>query len=164
MPKIQAIALERMAWSRGFVESLLNGITDDQLIVRPGGTGNHALWIMGHYAVTDDQILAMMTGESETLPETFAKRFTAGSEPIDDVAAYPTRHELTTTMRSTRERMSAWVASLPESDWGTATPEALAPFATDAISVPFAIAAHDLFHAGQLATVRASLGLPRLHV
>jgi len=162
-PTMDTMAIERMTWSRNFAQSLLDGLSDRQLIARAGGAGNHALWIMGHYAVADDQIRCAMTGESPTLPKEYKKLFEGGSEPIDDVSAYPSRTELTGSMRASRERIIDWVKELDESEYSTPTPEAMAPFAPDAISVPFAISAHDLLHAGQLAAIRSTLGLPRLH-
>ncbi len=163
MYKVQEIAFERMAWSLGFVKTMLGGIADDQLIARAGGTGNHALWIMGHYATLDDDILAMVTGSSTELSEKYGKLFSNGSEPIDDASVYPSRNELAEAMRLARERITSWVRSLNESDLYTPVPEPLLPFAPNAISIPFGIAAHDMLHAGQLASVRASLGLPRVH-
>lgn len=42
-------------------------MVNDQLVARAGGSGNHALWVMGHLAVSEDDILTMITGKPNEL-------------------------------------------------------------------------------------------------
>lgn len=58
---------ERLAWARQFTEGLIGAMADDQLVPPAGGLGNHALWVMGHLAVSEDDILTMITGKSNEL-------------------------------------------------------------------------------------------------
>lgn len=160
--RIKQLAVQQIKWARGFVNALLAGVADDQLLHRPGGKGNHSLWVMGHLASSDDQILAMMTGSEPTLPQSFHDLFQGGSEPSDDREVYPSREEVAKAMQETHDRLVAWVESLDEDTMNTEAPEFLRPFAPDMISVPFSVSAHDLCHAGQVSTARASLGLKRL--
>ena len=47
-----------LGFARGVTTRLLDSIPEDKWDHRPaGGTGNHALWIMGHLATTDAQFL-----------------------------------------------------------------------------------------------------------
>lgn len=158
-----ALAVERMNWSRNFAFSLLESFSDNQLTHRAGGVGNHALWIMGHIAWFDDFIVSEVTGEPCMLPEQYTTMFGSGTTPTENPADYPSQSHLSSMMVSARQRMISWVETLDESTSLTPTPEVLRPFSPNNIAVPFTIAAHDLFHLGQLATVRSSLGMKLVH-
>ncbi len=162
--RIRQLAVQQMKWSRWYVNALLEGLTGDQLMHRPGGKGNHPLWVMGHLASSDDQIVSMLSGAAPQLPESFHKLFGGGSEPSDDASDYPTREELVQSMQSAHDRFVSWVEQLDDEAMNAPTPEPLQPFAPDAISAAFSLSAHDLCHAGQISTARASLGLPRVLV
>lgn len=159
---LQRVALERLAWARGLTHGLLTGFTDEQLLVRAGGRGNHALWFMGHLAQTDDAILSAVTGEPAQLPETYRKLFGENREPTTDANDYPSRTKLTETMESTRRRVIAWVESLDETTAFAPTPAGLQRFAPDQITTAYALVAHEMMHAGQVTSIRAVLDMPRL--
>ena len=157
------LAVNRMAWARGFTDSLIESLSDEQVMVRPDGKANHAIWITGHLASTDDFILSLLNESQMTLPESWHDLFKSGSKPQDDPAVYPSRREIREACTSMRERMIEWVRSLEESQFNDPTPETLQPFADTKLGLPFTIAAHDLFHAGQVAAVRSCLGMDPLH-
>lgn len=159
---VRRVALERLAWARGFTHALLADMTDEQLLVRAGGRGNHTLWVMGHLAQTDDAILSALTGEPPQLSGSFKDRFGGNREPSADASDYPARDELAAAMRSSRDRVIAWVGSLDETTAYEPAPEFLRRFAPDRITAAFALAAHEMLHNGQVTSVRAALGLPRL--
>jgi uncharacterized damage-inducible protein DinB len=159
---LKAVALDRLAWARNYAEQLLAGLRDDQLTARAGGKGNHALWVMGHLALAEDMLVSRMTGAAPQLPEEHQRLFAPGSEPTNAAADYPPRAELLERMRSTRRRVVAWVESLDEESARRPTEGRLQRFAPDAISAAFTIASHETFHAGQVAAIRAALGMPRV--
>lgn len=158
-PSLTEVATERLEWSRNLLNALVEPLSDEQMLYRPGGRGNHALWVMGHIAVTDDMILRELAGKPVLLDERFAAMFQGGSTPCDDASFYPSRAAVRTALAETRASLLSWVRSLSEPDLRRRTPEWLAPFAPDFATMPFSAVAHELFHAGQVATVRASLGL-----
>lgn len=160
---LKAQAIERMVWARSLTSGLLDGLSDEQLTSRAGGAGNHALWIMGHIAVSDDMLISMVAGEPGVLPESYGKLFGPGSEPSEDASAYPSRGELLDAMDKSRQRAIAWTESLDESSARQPTPKQLQQLAPDMITLPISLAMHEFVHTGQLTAVRASLGIPRLH-
>jgi hypothetical protein len=159
---LREVAVERLNWARNVTQGLLGGLADDQCVARPNGRGNHALWVMGHIAWIDDQILHSMADQSRALPEKWIRMFGSGSEPSNNPADYPSRQELADAMRTNRQRIIEWVKSLDEETAWRPTPNVMRPIAPDAITTAFAIVGHELLHAGQVAAVRSSLGLPRL--
>jgi uncharacterized damage-inducible protein DinB len=159
---LRRVALERLTWARGFTHAMLADLTDDQLLARAGGRGNHPLWVMGHLAQTDDSLLSALTGEPPKLPAPYKALFGGNREPTATAADYPGRDELKAAMHASRERVVAWVRSLDENTAYAPTPDFLRRFAPDRITAAFAMAAHEMLHNGQVASVRSALGLPRL--
>ncbi|MAE65604.1 MAG: hypothetical protein CMJ18_15150 [Phycisphaeraceae bacterium] len=155
----RSMAVERLNWARQFTEALLAAVPDDALTAQAGGRGNHTLWVIGHLAWTDEEILGAVAGIAKTMSEAHQKLFASGASPVSDAGAYPSRDETMALMHAARQRMIDWIESLDDDTARKPLPEPLLPFAPDAISVPFTIAAHDLFHLGQVASVRSSLGL-----
>lgn len=159
---IRERAIAKLDMSRGLLEHLTGGMTRQQLITRAGGKGNHALWIMGHIADTDDLAVTTMTGKTPCLPEQYAKLFRTGTEPVDNPSDYPSADELQDALRTTREAHKQMVREMSDEAAYAPTPEMLRPIAPEGIDLPFTLAMHELFHTGQIASVRSSLGLPRM--
>ena len=159
---LRRVALERLTWARGFTHAMVNDMTDDQLLARAGGRGNHPLWVMGHLAQTDDALLSALTGEPTILPAPYKELFGGNREPTPTAADYPAREELKAAMQASRERVVAWLHSLDAGAAFHPTPDFLRRFAPDRITAAFAMAAHEMLHNGQIASVRSALGLPRL--
>ncbi|QDT42180.1 DinB superfamily protein [Gimesia alba] len=150
--------IEQLQRSRNFVLSQLETFSDDQLYVRVGG-GNHALWVMGHLAFADDLFVSAFLNEPSGLPEGHYERFSNGSIPSNNPADYPGREEMLELMQTARDRFIKWAQTLEEDALWQDSPEAVAPIAENAITAVHALSQHDFLHAGELATIRTSLGM-----
>lgn len=158
---IRTLSLERLAWARAFTEALAASLSDDQLVHRAGGKGNHAMWVLGHMATTDDFFLGLFSGQPRHL-EHWDAIFGGGSEPKNALADYPPRAKVEQEFRDARARLTAWWSKASEADLTKPLEGDVAKFAPDALSAIVSEAAHEFFHAGQIASCRAALGLPRL--
>lgn len=87
-------AVVQLQGSRAFFLKLIETLDDRQLLVRAGGKGNHALWIMGHLALADDVFVSAFRQQASCLPDEHGKLFAPGTAPLADAAAYPSRKEL----------------------------------------------------------------------
>jgi len=159
---VRDISLDRLAWVRWFTEALITPMTDAQLLHRAGGTGNHGIWVMGHIAATDEFFRTHFTGETSELGDRFMDLFGGGSEIQPDPRVYPTRGELALAMADARANLIRWWSALTDLELAKPVEGELARFAPDLRSLPVTIASHEMLHAGQVATCRASLGLPRV--
>src|SRR5687767_9762883 len=99
LARLKAIAIERLQWARGSAERVFAAIPDDKVTFRPGGAGNHLLWVMGHLPVVDDLILNVHTGCTLEASEEHRTLFGIKSQPLDDPKAYPPRDELLNLLR-----------------------------------------------------------------
>ncbi|TWT60944.1 DinB family protein [Rubinisphaera italica] len=153
------IAIERMKTSRSFLLGLLESLSDEHLAARAGAAGNHALWVMGHIAQSDDVVASAFTGEPGCLPDGHSELFAAKTSLSDNAADYPSRDELLLRMTTSRKRVDGWITSLDDQSALQPSPIHLAAFAPNPIAAAIGISQHEFLHAGQIATVRASLGL-----
>lgn len=158
---MREMMVERMAWARSFTDALVGGLTDAQMVHRAGGAGNHAMWVMGHLAATDDFFLHLFSGQPRRLAK-WDGLFAGGSEPKDALEVYPARAEVAAAFRETHERMKAWVRGASEKELDAPLAGDMVKFAPTVRAAVVSMPAHEFFHAGQVASCRASLGMPRL--
>ena len=152
-------ALVLLAFTRDKTNRLLEDIPEDKLLHQPVPSGNHALWVMGHLAYADDTFATFYDGGGTRLPPEHAKLFGMGSRPTADPAAYPPPAQVRERFAATRQRIldaaeAAGAALLDEP-----LPEDFQSFAPDKLGMLLSIAWHEGLHAGQLTTIRRSLGI-----
>ena len=123
---------------------------------------NHALWVLGHLACTDNYFLTSLGQREAVIEESWNKLFGMGANPIADPTAYPSLGEIKAGLQRTRDALIDWLGSLDEQQLAAPLPDELLGFAPTFAAVAGSIAWHEGFHAGQLSAIRRSLGLPRL--
>jgi uncharacterized damage-inducible protein DinB len=92
----------------------------------------------------------------------FHERFSMGSQPVSDPAAYPAVEEVLTYMRERRQTLLALLDSMTDEDLHRATPEGAPDFLRDLQSIFETVAWHEGLHSGQVSVARRSLGHPPL--
>ena len=80
----------------------------------PNG-GCHPLWVLGHLALIEGSIPAILTGEPNPVDD-WRRYFGQDTEPVADPAAYPPFAEVRDTYVRLRERNMALLASLSDAD------------------------------------------------
>lgn len=145
--------------SRGFLLALLKGLSDGQMLVRSCAGGNHATWIVGHIAATDDAVLVDLGGQPSALPASWKGWLGVGSQPSDDPAFYPSREGLMGVLKERREAVREWIASLGEADLTAPITGPWEPLARNRAMLPASLAFHEGMHAGQLSAARRAAGL-----
>ena len=75
------------------------GEMSDAPLLRPGPWGgNHAMWIAGHLTVVEGRLHQMLHGTPNPVHH-WKPLFDWGSEPVDDLAAYPPFEEVLRTFK-----------------------------------------------------------------
>lgn len=143
----------------------LDEMKDDPLL-RPGPWGgNHAMWIAGHLTVVEGRLQKMLRGTPNPV-EHWKPLFDWGSEPVDDLAAYPPFDEVTQTFRRLREQTHTFLDEVGEDGLDRPTkcqPPGFSGFETVG-SATLIVACHACGHMGGLTVVRAASGKQRLFV
>jgi hypothetical protein len=151
--------IEILTFSRRMTDQLLEDIPDDKLLYQPLEGGNHALWVMGHLAVTDDMFAGLYDGGSTRLPESYTNVFGMGSTPTSDPAGYPPVAEVRQQYAATRQRVLDAVRTADDATLDSAPPKDFEGFGPDRLGLLISVAWHEGLHAGQLTIVRRSLGI-----
>lgn len=155
--------LTNLEFARRFTFSLLEDISEDQWCHQPVVDGNHAAWVVGHLASTDDFFLSTLSGRPSGLPDKWKELFGMGSKPTPDLAGYPSPAELKSKLSGCREDFVAWLKSLDEKKLLSPLPGDLQSFAPSHVAMCGTLAWHEGLHAGQLTMIRKSLGIgPKL--
>jgi len=87
------------------------------------------------------------------------KLFGMGSAPTSNSADYPSIQELKETLHHRREELTSWFKSMSEEQLVSRLPEDKSGFAKTYAGFMAFIACHECMHAGQISTIRASLGI-----
>jgi hypothetical protein len=138
---------------------MIEDIPPDKLCHQPVPGANHALWVLGHLACTDDFFASSLGGRAPIIDDEWNKMFGMGSTPNDDPSAYPPLEEVLDRLERTRQAMLETFEAMGEAKLQEQTPEAWRMFAPTYAATMASVAFHEGFHAGQLSAVRRSLGL-----
>lgn len=158
-PALEA-GLAALAFARRCTLTLLEDVPPERMCHQPFPGANHVLWTLGHLAWADDFFITRVGGRSSGLPVGWERSFGSGTEPLPDVSAYPAVTLVRGALGARREALLNWLRSLGDAQIGSALPADLAQFGPDLAALAATIAWHEGFHAGQIAAVRKSLGLP----
>ena len=156
------IAIGQIQFARGYIESLLADIAEDEWFTMPAGAPTHLAWQLGHLAMAEYGLcLFRQRGraeiDTELMTSKFRKQFSRGTTPEVDASLYPSIAEI----RATFDKVHAQaLLELP-----TFTPESLAV----EIDMPYAAtntrlgallfcSHHEMIHAGQIGLLRRLLG------
>lgn len=152
-------AIATLNRARRITLGLFEDIPEDKLThqVTPGA--NHALWIAGHVAWTDEFFRTTLGGRQGVLPDHWTDLFGQGSTPVPDRSSYPAFPELRSIMSDRREELCAWFKAMEPDRLACPLPDKYESFAPNYCALITTIACHETLHAGQLTVIRKSLGI-----
>lgn len=156
---IVSCGLKALAFARRITVRLLEDIPEDKLCYQPVAGGNHALWIVGHLAASDNYYLSGLAGRRTGFPAQWRELFGMGSLPQPDPSHYPTLAEVQAQLSQLREELAAYFGSLSNEQLAQPLPGEFATFAPDFGTLASTIAWHEGLHTGQLTIIRKALGL-----
>lgn len=151
--------LATLEFSRGATLGFLEDIPEDKWCHQPIPGANHAAWIAGHIASTDNYFLTSLAGQASSVPAEWDDLFGMGSTPKNDPSVYPSPAELRDQLQTRRDGLTAWLKSLSDAQLAKPLEGDLARFAPNYAALAGSIAWHEGMHAGQLTLVRKSLGI-----
>jgi hypothetical protein len=142
--------------SNGAVLSVIDEMSGAPTTFPTPNGGCHPLWVLGHLALVEGSIPAVLTGEPNPVAS-WAPLFGEQSQPVSDAGAYPPFAELRAAYVRLRERNLALLDSLSEAALDTPT---VAPpkgrereFATYGTSF-LALALHQMIHRSHVTDAR----------
>lgn len=138
--------------------------TDEQLTRTTSGSRSHVLWLLGHLVWAYDTGLDMGPGRASQMPASYHDLFAFSTKPSNNVADYPSLHELKQNADIAFKRLSGYMADLTDAGLDAPVP------AGHPVSANFAsidqflgfLSFHTGYHLGQISLLRLSGGLPGL--
>ena len=149
--------LHQLRFARGATERIISDIPTDQLCAQPGSGLNHAMFVVGHLACTDDFFLKEFGGRPLALSERWHQAFSG--TPTSDASKYPAFAEVKKAFDERREALITWLEGLSEAQLDAPTPEKWRAYAPTMRDVAFFAAWHEGYHGGQVSTLRRAFGL-----
>lgn len=146
--------------SKGWGMGLLNDLQDIPTTQPTANGGNHALWIIGHLARGESNLLdGFILGKPNRFPE-LEDQFEMGTTPTDDASQYPAVEELLGKFEAVRAASLAHLETLSEADLDKKShaPEEFGQFFGTVGACYAAMCNHMSFHTGQLAVCRLAAG------
>ena len=150
-----AFGLDRSA---KMLNRFCSDLTPAELLHRPVPKANCAAWLLGHLTLSERRILALLGGEGPALPEGFEKRFSrdAGAPEATD---FGDTGILLPLFNEHRNRLIEKVRATPSEVLDKPVEKPHPMFGTLGEMASF-FAIHTSVHAGQITTIRRSLGHP----
>ncbi|MFQ5501703.1 MAG: DinB family protein [Phycisphaerae bacterium] len=148
-----------LSFSRQATMSLIDTLSEDQFLHQPIAGANHAMWIMGHLACSDEYFLNKLGGKPFDKFEAWETKFFMKSKPTANASDYPPIAEVKEALAYGRERLVGWYGTLDEATLLSPPPGDLKDFAPTHAALLSTMAWHEGLHMGQLTVIRKSLGL-----
>lgn len=158
------MTLDSLEWARKLTLMGIDGLTDQEMMFQPKPGLNHALWLLGHIAESENGIILGFCKGENLLPAGWHETFGIGSQPKSDPKAYPSRKEILALMEKTHIAAIAYIQFLSAKDLDRQPPgignlpeRARQMFATVGRCLQGHIR-HESSHAGQIGMLRRLMG------
>ncbi len=146
--------------SKEWAMGLIGDMQDAPLTQPTPNGGNHPLWVLGHAARAESDLLdVFILGQQNRFPE-WDGLFEMGTTPSTDASDYPSMDELHAKFESIRAASLAHLETLSEDDLDQPShaPEELKSYFGTVGACYSAMIVHLSFHAGQVADARRAAG------
>ncbi len=147
---------------RGFTRALLADFPAGAETRQLAPNGVHALWIVGHLAVSDEWIHGMIEPIESILPSRFRSLFGHNRTAVDDPSRYPELASLRPLFDRTRQNLIRCVMRAEAAALNRPLGDEGAGFAETPLDAVNKIHWHEGWHAGQLSDLRRELALRKI--
>jgi hypothetical protein len=152
--------------SAGIALQLIEDMEDQPLMFPTPKGGNHPLWVLGHLAWVEGELLQVMLGRANPVAH-WKPVFGPGTEPTASAADYPSFDEARKAFQDLRAQTMNVLATLTDADLDRSSercpPEVKHLIGTYAQCFLIMIV-NTMTHHGQVADARRAAGRKRLHL
>jgi DinB superfamily len=152
------------AWDNqlAYAQALVADLTDEQMILRPGGAMNHPAWIFGHIGAYHQVTIDLLEGRPVKDAKDDPLYGFAGHGPVDDLSKYGSKQAIISRFAEGHERVAqALLSAPPEAFTQPPTLERWAKaYPTVEFMLPDLLLHHESLHIGQISIWRRAAGLP----
>lgn len=152
-------ALALFDFATGVTAKYASPFTQANATAQPTPTSNHALWNLGHLAISNLWMASLIDGKPTGISDDQERLFGMQSAPTPDASAYPPFEDVKALYIRSGERMRAALRALGPADLLASCEGEPQTFCTDKLDAVFKAAWHEAWHLGQIAELRKALGL-----
>lgn len=161
MSTAKDIILNQLQSGNYLIEKFTADLSDAEYFEPPVAGSNHAAWILGHIACSEDWMVSQLTEAKPRIAEATHALFKGGSKCLPDASKYPTRKQVDELFRNTRahtiEALKIFDAATFDRPGLESLPKELFPTIGSAWALQ---GTHQFWHIGQLSVCRAALKKP----
>jgi hypothetical protein len=150
-----------LEFATGQALALIEDMKDALLTFPTTNGGNHPLWVLGHLAIAEGQLIQhVMLGRPNPLAH-WKELFGPGTRPVADAARYPAFGELMNAFKEARSGTLKVLESLTDADLdrpSKACPPEFQSFVGTVRQCFIYLTYHFAYHAGQVSDARRTAG------
>ncbi|MEM7783209.1 MAG: DinB family protein [Planctomycetota bacterium] len=161
------IALRKIEFSRKYMLTLLDDLTEDDWFWVPDAFPTHVAWQVGHLCMSQYGLtLFQQRGrnrevDSQLMSSKFRKLFMRGTTPVVDRETHPSRQEILDVLNKVHTQMRTEVIHFSDEELHEPLDPPHAAYATRYGALLFC-SDHEMLHAGQIGFLRRLMGKPPL--
>jgi hypothetical protein len=157
------VVLDQLNMGLFLIEKFTEDLSDAEYFQPPIEGANHAGWILGHLAYSEDWVVSLVTGVDRRIPQSTEKLFKGGSHCLPDASKYPSRSEIDKLFRNSRTNAVEALKAFDEGRWGEPSPEeAPTEFFPTLGSLWAMQSTHQFWHIGHLSVCRTAMKKKRI--
>ena len=152
------------AWDNqlNYAQALLGDLTDQHMVLRPGGAMNHPAWILGHVSLYHPIVVDMLANRPFADARDDKLYGFAGQGPVDDLSVYGTKQSIVQRFVDGHEQVAQALLAATPADFARKPnlDRWAAVYPTIEFMLPDLLLHHESLHIGQLSIWRRAAGLP----
>ncbi len=158
MATAKDVLIHQLQMGQMLIEQFTADLTQEEFFQLPAEGANHAGWVMGHLAVSEDSMANDLLGKPKQLPESIHDLFKMGTKSQPDASIYPSRDELIEMFKNSRAHAMEALTTFDDAKWDDPSPEGMDKnfFPTNG-SMWSMMGVHQFWHIGHLTVCRAAL-------
>jgi hypothetical protein len=163
MGSAKELILGQLGAGQYLIDQFVADLSDQEFFKPPVPGANHAGWILGHVAVSEDSLGAAATGSPKRIAEDLQTLFSGTSECHPGPGKYPPRNEIVELFRNTRAHIVEALKGFDDARWDKPAPEGYPKELFPTLGSIWGLqGTHQFWHIGQLCVCRQALKKKRV--
>lgn len=163
MASAKEVILQQLRSGQFFFEKFTADLSDSDYFKPPAEGANHAAWLLGHVACSEDDLVAQITGGAKRIPEAMYELFKGGSACVGEPSKHPTRKQIDELFRNSRATTIETLKLYDERQWEEPSPQGWDKSMFPTMGAMWALqGTHQFWHIGQLAVCRQAMKKKRV--
>ncbi len=162
MASAKDVLLTQLQTGQFLIEKFTADLSDADYFKPPTEGANHAGWLLGHVACSEDSMGAAASGSDKRIPEATHQLFSGSSECVADAGRYPSRKEIDELFKDSRATLVERLKTFDDARWDDPSPEEYPKDFFPTLGSLWTICGtHQFWHIGHLTVCRVALKKPR---